>query len=254
MSSYKKCFFYPQNDKQAFEEKRIRIYCFSHAGGGPSVINSLLKFTPNNIEVIGIQLSGRENRFLEPLNNDLFSVIEEVSGSIDKESEEKAIPFFLLGQCSGAILAYETALKLEKNKNLKGLIICSRPSPNYSIDEIDLKLNNDAFLQEIKKIGGFNAEILNEPAMVEFLLPTIRNDFSMVSGYTRSFEKKVNIPLLVLRGKQDKVVSNELISTWTKYTNSQTTITDINGGHFLFEESPKDLMSQVKIFVNKVKE
>ena len=72
----------------------LRLFCFHHSGGGASAYYPWVERLSPHIELIAIQLPGRENRFTEPLINNLKDITahlaEEFRYYIDK-------PFFVFG-------------------------------------------------------------------------------------------------------------------------------------------------------------
>lgn len=96
-----------------------RLFCFPHAGGGRTTYSSWAKYCREDIELIAIQLPGRENRIREmPLDNlDIVTKLltDEILGFVDK-------PFAFFGHSLGSILSYEVCKKFLENKN---------PYPNH---------------------------------------------------------------------------------------------------------------------------
>jgi len=58
---------------------RIRLFCFHHSGGGASGYYPWLNHLSPHIEMVAVQLPGRENRFTEPLNNNIKDIVSELS-------------------------------------------------------------------------------------------------------------------------------------------------------------------------------
>lgn len=250
MKNYSKLFYKPNKDTSS--KKSFKIYCFPHAGGGSGFINGMIKYAPSHIEIIGVQLAGRENRFQEPLNNEMDNVIHEVTEGIIQDNKVDSLPILLIGQCSGALLAYESALTLKNNKNLKGLIICSRPSPNYVVDEVNIEFSEDELLNHLKSLGGIDNTILNDPLMLELFLPIIKSDFKMVNGYSRSPDTLLNIPIAAFNGDKDNTFDYNKLMDWKNYTSGRMYSKTIDGGHFLFESSPQDLLIEIQEFGERV--
>ncbi len=65
-------------------------------------------------------------------------------------------------------------------------------------------------------------------------------------------EKKLNIPIQVLWGKKG-VIGKQFkpLTTWQKYTNKKVSGFEINSGHFIPEEKPKEIIKQLKKFFLK---
>ena len=72
----------------------IRLFCFHHSGGSASAYYPWIDHLSPKIEMIAIQLPGRENRFTEPLSNNLKDIVSKLSGEF---SIYKDKPFFVFG-------------------------------------------------------------------------------------------------------------------------------------------------------------
>lgn len=149
------------------KNSKLRIYCFLHAGAGTAALKDFAIASPNWIDVVAVRLPGRENRFLEDLPESIEEVAKEVAIEIKKECNSHNIPILLMGQCSGALLALETAINLDTDIQLQGIVLCSRPSPDIELEEINLNVPDQIFIDEVIKIGGINPEILKEQMLLE---------------------------------------------------------------------------------------
>jgi hypothetical protein len=53
----------------------IRLFCFHHGGGSASIFRKWSKDLMDDAELVAIQLPGREERFNEPLLNNVFQIV-----------------------------------------------------------------------------------------------------------------------------------------------------------------------------------
>lgn len=228
---------------------KIKIYCFPHAGAGASITKNLALNAPSWIEIITIRLPGRETRFLEEPITNINEAVKIITGEIKEDCLRHESDFLLMGQCSGSILAYNIALQLQDCSHFKGLIVCSRPSPNTDLDKLDLDVSDIEFRQQIENIGGIDKSIIAEPSLLELLLPSIKADFKMFNDYEFVLEEPLPIPILAVRGNNDASIDMELFGRWNEFTNDSAIIKDIDGGHFLFEHSWSHLLSCIEEFI-----
>ncbi|MCL6443032.1 MAG: hypothetical protein K6T83_06190 [Alicyclobacillus sp.] len=229
---------------------KIRLYCIPHAGAGTSAIKALTTAAPEWFDVVAVRLPGRETRFLEELPESIEQVAEELAAEIKQEAAESDVPFLLMGQCSGAVIAYETVAKLGSDlPQLQGLVVCSRPAPSIVVKEVNLDLDDNDLIEEVIKIGGFDPEIIVEPMLMELLAPVLRGDIALVKGYVRSPEVKLCVPVLAVRGVDDAMVPVEQLQGWQQFTTDTFTIGEVSAGHFLFDEVPTELLALVESFV-----
>lgn len=238
---------YLTNLNQPSRTKAILI-CFSHAGSGVSLFREFAGKAPEWLQIVGVRLPGRETRFSEDLIDDLDLIADQITVEI-RDYLKKDIPCFLMGQCSGAVLAYEVATRLTKNE-ISGLIACSTPAPNYKTDKLDLE--GEGLVKSLIKSGGMEPEILNQPELLELLLPIIKNDFSMLNKYQSKNNKLNGIPILILKGKNDNLISLSMLENWGDYTDEVVDISIIEGNHFLINEIPQNIMNDIKYYIQKI--
>src|SRR5437763_742261 len=88
---------------------RARLFCVPYAGAGASVFTRWPRLLPDHVEIVAVQLPGREDRaaeapfeLVEPLVDALVPVLRR---HLDR-------PYGLYGHSMGALVAYETARRL----------------------------------------------------------------------------------------------------------------------------------------------
>lgn len=84
----------------------MRLYCIPYAGAGPRIYREWQNQLPNNVEVIGICLPGREHRLFEPSFLELNPIIVELGPILACDIDR---PFVLFGHSMGGLIAYELA-------------------------------------------------------------------------------------------------------------------------------------------------
>lgn len=229
---------------------KIRLYCIPHAGAGTAALKALTAAAPAWLEVVAVRLPKRETRFLEEIPENIDQVVEELSAELKREVSSSDTPILVAGQCSGAVIAYETVVKIGNDlPQLQGLVVCSRPAPNIMVDIVNLDLDDNKFIEEVKKMGGVDPRIAAEPMLMELLVPALRGDFGLVKGYFRSPEAKLSIPVLAVRGSDDPTVPAEQLQSWQQFTTNTLTISEVSAGHFPFDEAPNELISVLESFV-----
>src|SRR5262249_18525346 len=110
----------------------VRLFCFAHAGGGASAFRSWIAAFAPAIEVVPVQLPGREERLGETAFTRMESLIENLSLGIDAALAERPCVFF--GHSLGAKVAYALArARFERGQAGPRLLIVSGcPAPHLS--------------------------------------------------------------------------------------------------------------------------
>ena len=73
---------------------KLRLFCFPYAGGGAGLYRSWSEKLPSYIEVLAVQLPGRETRTRETPFRRMETLIESVSRAL-YEFSDKPFAFFL---------------------------------------------------------------------------------------------------------------------------------------------------------------
>ncbi|MGA8518751.1 MAG: alpha/beta fold hydrolase, partial [Pseudonocardiaceae bacterium] len=88
---------------------RLRLICLPAAGGGASRYRDWPAHLPDGVEVVSVQLPGRENRFDE---QPIDSMDQLVGSLLDGLAGNLIAPFALFGHSMGALIAFELARRL----------------------------------------------------------------------------------------------------------------------------------------------
>ncbi|MEW6735168.1 MAG: beta-ketoacyl synthase N-terminal-like domain-containing protein [Acidobacteriota bacterium] len=239
LSDFQGWFFCPWPNPSA----RVRLFCFHHAGGGASIFHSWPSGLPLTVELYGVQLPGRENRLKEPPITKLGLLLEELSKAI---TPLLTMPFIFFGHSMGALISFELARKLRKQKQAgpSHLFVSSRCAPQtIDINPPIHMLADEEFVKALRRYGGIPAEILQEPKLLANYLPTLRADFTILENYVYKTEEKLHCPISVWGGSDDKTVKYEDLYTWCDQTDGPFNIEMLTGGHFFLAQQREIILS-----------
>lgn len=155
----------------------IRLFCFHHSGGGASAYYPWLEYLTTHIEMIAIQLPGRENRFTEPLTHNLNDIINTLSEGFEFYKDK---PFFVFGHSLGGLIAFEFIKSIHQLYSLypHHIIISATKAPHFPFRMKPLSsLEDKALKEELKIYSGIEEPILNNEELLSLFLPIIRSDF-----------------------------------------------------------------------------
>lgn len=224
--------------------KKISLFCFHHSGGGASTFFPWIEHLSPFIELIAIQLPGRETRFNEKLTNNLDKILESLSEGFNPFKET---PFFLFGHSLGGLLAYEFAKKIYENYSVypKHLIVSAAKAPHIPRKRDLHTLDDRALTEKLKIFAGVDDKILDNEEFLKLFLPIIRSDFSISDNYKSSPIIPLQCDITHLSGKEDKTLNEQDILEWGKYTKVNFKSLTFQGGHFFIKNNQDAIIQYI---------
>jgi medium-chain acyl-[acyl-carrier-protein] hydrolase len=143
-------------------------------------------------------------------------------------------PFAFFGHSMGAVIGFEiTRLLRRENAALPAhLFVSGRCAPQLMAPKTPTyNLPDAAFKQELQRLKGTPAEVLQHPELMDVVMPLLRADFELIQTYTYRYEPPLNIPLTALGGLEDEI-SREEIEGWRAETTAAFSFRMFPGDHF----------------------
>lgn len=227
-------------------QARLRLFCFHTAGRGAAMFVPWAKLLPSEIELIGVQLPGRENRLREAPFTQLAPLIVELSAALLPLFER---PFAFFGPSMGALVAFELARSLRQQHQLQPahLFFASRCAPQGP-DRLPpiAHLPTEAFLDAVQaRYNSLPAVIRNDPELMDLFLPLLRADFQVIETYRYQPQAPFDCPMMVLRGAGDTVMHPDDFAGWRQHTTGPFTALTFPGSHFFFVEQAALVVRQI---------
>jgi surfactin synthase thioesterase subunit len=210
-----------------------RLFCFPYAGAGGSVFRNWQDFLPPTIEVVPVQLPGRESRWSEQPLQDLPLLAATLATAIRPLLFQ---PFVLFGHSMGALIAFELARVLRRRRLPlpRHLFASGARAPHVPDREPPVHHLPDVLLWKtvMRDYGAAQDRTPLNPEMAPVLLPILRTDFRMCESYKPSWEDPFPFPLTVYGGFDDRRVTYHDLSAWSGYTLGAFRMQLFRGGHF----------------------
>jgi medium-chain acyl-[acyl-carrier-protein] hydrolase len=224
---------------------RLRLFCFPYAGGGASIFRLWSKDLPEEVEVCPVYLPGRENRFLEPG----FTNVQELARTLtDQLLPSTDIPFALFGHSMGGLICYVWACHMRKwhNRTPTLIFISGQRAPQLPPLHAPIHhLPDAAFLDELFRLGGTPAAVMQNKELMELMLPLLRADFTLYETYIYRPDVPFACPISAYYGEQDHLVSAKELAAWREHTHGTFTLTGIPGNHFFLQSSQNLLLQAI---------
>jgi len=223
-----------------------RLVCFGPAGGGPSFFRKWPDLLPSDVELLAVQLPGREARLAEPATHGIERSADSVAQAL---SDASPMPTILFGHSMGALIAYETAHRLGARLGTEklALVVSGREAPDRVMTDVAFThLPDEAFLHHVaRRYGGIPIEVMREPELQELVIPALRADFAAVTTYRESARPPLNMRLVVLRGVDDRQTPPEAIEGWRSRSSGPVRMRSFAGGHFYLSQQPEPVIDEV---------
>lgn len=228
----------------------VRLLCFNHACGGAYAFRSWLGMLRPDVELVAVQLPGRENRYLEP---PLFSAEAVLEALIFSLSDSLGSRYAIFGHSLGALLAYLLACRIQRTGELPmpiRLFLSSATAPKQPLCDGTNPtphhlLSDEALIKKIAVLGGTPAKLLNDRGFLDLYLPILRADFSILYQASGAENQVLDVPFTILGGSDDPTVRPKDLEGWERLS-SQTCKTHIlHGGHFYLQPSQASLLETI---------
>jgi len=229
---------------------RLRLFCFPYSGGAAHVYSKWHEKLPSDVEVIAIQYPGRSSRFIEPL---VTSMADMVRGAYDGIQHLLDRPFALFGHSLGAAIAFELCRKLEQDGQKPVFLFPSgRNAPHIDTDREEIhSLGEAEFTEEIRNFNGTPKEVLDNPELMELMIPILRADFTISETYTFQDGPKLNTPIRAFGANSDPHVQEEGVIGWGEYGQGDFKSHIFEGHHFFIQDETSDFFNVLANYLQK---
>lgn len=226
-------------------DARLRLFCFPYAGGGASIYGRWQEHLPPGVELVAVQLPGRESRLAEKPYAALMPLVEKLAEALTPYME---LPFALFGHSNGGLMAFELArlLRAQGRQLPLHLFVSGRPAPQVEIDDPPIHaLPRDEFLSELRRFGGTPEEVLENEEMMALIEPFLRADFALGETYEFVPGPPLALPLSAYAGATDTEVPTWQVEAWREQAGGDFRYVVFPGGHFFLHEDRAQLLAEL---------
>ena len=224
---------------------RLRLFCLPYAGGGASLYYPWATALPATVEVIAVQLPGRQNRFAEAAFTDWAALLVALDSALLPGDDQ---PYAVFGYSLGAILAFEWVRRRRRQGQSlpRHLFVAGHRAPQEPGTYPPLHaLPDGEFLAGIMQLNGTPPQVAQHAELLELLLPTLRADFTLAETYHYVPEMPLACPITAFGGVDDGQIPATSITAWAAQTTGVFRAEMIAGDHFFIHSAPATLTTAI---------
>ncbi|MDJ0795572.1 MAG: thioesterase II family protein [Calothrix sp. MO_167.B12] len=222
------CVTFPKNNPSA----SLRLFCFPYAGGNSLIFRTWADSLPKSIEVCPVELPGRGIQIKSPLFTRMESLVRDITPIILPYLDK---PFTFFGHSMGGLLCFELARYLcqEHDKKPAHLFVSASRAPQIPSPKSPIHALPDIeFKQELGRLNGTPASVLENAELMELLTPIIRADFAVLETYVYAQKPLLECPITAFGGLEDQEVNLQELEGWRWQTTNSFQVQMFSGNHF----------------------
>jgi medium-chain acyl-[acyl-carrier-protein] hydrolase len=224
---------------------RLRLFCFPYAGGGASIYTPWPSKLPPEVEVVAVQLPGRENRIAEKPIADLMELTEKIRDALVPFMDR---PFAFYGHSNGGLMAFELARLLRREGRTGPLLVATggRPAPQTVIEgPVIHALPEDEFRDTLRRYNGTPEEVLQNAEIMALISPMLRADFALGETYDYTPEPPLEVPVAAYGGMTDAEAPAWSVEAWREQAAGEFRVVMFPGGHFFINENRDMVLAEL---------
>jgi surfactin synthase thioesterase subunit len=221
---------------------RLRLVCFAYAGGNSSAFRTWPEALPAEVELVAIELPGRQARSREPLMDRLSPL---VAAMTDAVAGAIAPPFAIFGHSLGAQVGLGFAHELRR-RQLPGpvhLFASAKRAPQLPERAPMRSLPDPELVDALRAMGGIPDGVLADAELMAYFLPILRADIAISETADVAGEPPLACPITALGGIADERAMPEEIEPWRELTSAGFERVLFPGGHFFIQTERADVLT-----------
>jgi len=198
-------------------------------------------------DVCAVQLPGRANRFGETPIGSIPMLVDRLIPELLPQLDR---PYAFFGHSFGAVLASAIAhgLAARDAPPPTHLFVSARRPAHMAFSGPSLIALSDAdLLCEVnRRYGGFPPEVLDEPELLELMLPALRADLEALEAFRPPLPTPLPLPVTAYGGDDDRWTPLAHLEAWQADTALPLRIRRFAGAHFYLDSELDQILRDVR--------
>ncbi|NER48373.1 MAG: acyltransferase domain-containing protein [Symploca sp. SIO1A3] len=224
-------------------ETTLRLFCLHELGGSAYTFSDWSEYLPPQIEIVPIELPGREGSGSEQPFSSFLSAVQVLAGVFTAYQDK---PFAIWGQSLGALIAFELAhlLNQQYEMNPLHLFVSTAWPPNILLDHLEemRTISPDTLLSSFLGRLEVPPHLAEDRQLTELLETRLQADLPLLLSYQQNYSQNqpLNCSISAFGGLEDQEVLEEELSHWHHYTHNQFKLHMFHGQHNSFVRRNKN--------------
>ncbi|MFJ3895189.1 thioesterase II family protein [Streptomyces sp. NPDC090083] len=218
------------------ESPRCRLICLHCAGSGPGMFRNLPDHLPADVAVEAVLLPGRENRIAETPFDRMGPLVEALAEALGPRLD---LPYAFFGYSMGAQVSYNLThvLRTRELPLPSALFVAASPGPYLQREVPAWNESDERLVAYLRDLGGTAPNVLDDPDLLDLLLPTLRADLTAVATWPYRSRPVLPMAIRAFSGAEDGPASPERMGAWRMETHGTFRQSVLPGGHFFINDS-----------------
>lgn len=237
---------------EAARRNRTLLVCCPHSGGWADsfapwrepvrALNDAAG--PYGVELLAVQYPGHGDRGSEEPAADVKSMAAAISSELAGLAPARTL---LFGHSFGAMVAYETARRMEAAGAPPAVLAVSgaRAPGDPAAPRGEAGLPDAQLWRRVTELGGIDPLLADDPELRDLVLPALRADIAAHERYAAAPAGTVGTGIRCYLGADDPLAPEDAGAGWAARTTGGLVVRVRGGGHFHHVERPRELLADL---------
>ncbi|WZN61684.1 thioesterase [Chloropicon roscoffensis] len=224
-------------------DPKLRLFAFHWAGGSASSYNGVAwQALPDGVELLAVQLPGREKRDGETTPKTAQAAAKQAVGGLKRFFAAGSVPTAIFAHSMGTWVAFEFVRELRRQKLVapKLMVVSNLAAPQTEESSRPWRRNAALTENQFKdecRAWGVNEIVMKPNFWKNYHLP-FRRDFTIFDEYVYEDGEPLETAVVAFLSRGDPRITKDLMMPWasqTKYARSFEVV-DFQGDHFYVQD------------------